>query len=71
MRIEHVTVAQAKLTKVRVPFRKSERAWLLPGNRVMRGLGRGPLPVGAVDLGDGTYLNLNSGAIYKVEVSEA
>ncbi len=70
MTIRHITVAQSKLIRVRVPFRKSERAWLLPGNRVMRGLGHGPLPAGAVDLGDGTYLNLNTGAIYRIEVSE-
>lgn len=76
MTIQHVLLGQATLTSVRIPFRRSERAWVLPARdgesvrRVVRIGGRGSLPVGAVELGNGEYLNLHSGAIYRVEVRD-
>ena len=73
VKIEHVKLAQAELRNVRVPFQRSQRAWVIPGNprRCVRIGGRGSLPVGAVELGNGEWLDLHSGVVYRVVVSDA
>jgi len=54
---------QAKLIRVRVPFRKSQLAWEYEGRRFIIG-GSGPLPVGAIKIEEGVFLNIESGQVY-------
>lgn len=56
-----IILGRAKRVNVRQPFKKSRMAWELPTGQKVFDSG-GP---GAVGLGDGSYLDLQSGSIYR------
>lgn len=63
------TIGQAKLVKIRVPFKHSKRAWEFEGRRFILPT-IGPLPSGCVCYDDKNsvenprYLDLKTGQIY-------